>query len=382
MPIQPVQFLDRRDGNRLLQDIIAGQNASLTNVLSSAVQLTRDANSNQLNQELGALRAIESARDFSENRFRDRRNFEETTFRDRRDFIEGVRRFQALDADRDAARGLQAELGRARLDISRQGLGLQSRGLALRERESDFRFGELNRQREEELFRLDQLDLARARAEIASDPALFAERNPTLSGAELEERRQIELGSVQRDFLFLDRPNLARAVTPTGAGRSILPSIRDEQAQILADEAQGLIEGGDLENGLQRLVEARASAEPGSPTEALIGEQIRQRQGVPPEQLSATAAESSFNIFNSNRTKDFGDTNYEAEVQAVLSAGSRESYARSVPEGLDDRRDADRRAQTRAAFYDAVRASSATDRLRVRAGDDPFAGILPPIEVE
>ena len=102
MPLSPVSFLERGGGNQLLKGLLSGSQVSLTQALSDAVQLTRDANSNQLSQE----------KDFLQERQFDR------TFR------EGVRQFDITDDDRDDDRALATELGRGGLDVKRGGLEL------------------------------------------------------------------------------------------------------------------------------------------------------------------------------------------------------------------------------------------------------------------
>jgi hypothetical protein len=114
MPLTAAQNLSPQVPNSLTA-LLQGSGQALTGALSNAVQLGRDAVNNQVQQERSLLteqraeinlanRRSEQGRD----QFNRDRSFARDVLTSDRAFGENQRQFNALDADRDASRGIQA----------------------------------------------------------------------------------------------------------------------------------------------------------------------------------------------------------------------------------------------------------------------------------
>ena len=270
MPIRDIQF-QPRGGNALLQGILDGQRVSLSGALASAVQLTRDANNNQVVQERDVLDGQRFERTFAENRFRDRRDFSRRVQVQDRDFGERVRQFNAIDADRDASRALQAELGRGSLGLQRARLAIAQRDSNLRAREGEARLNEFSRRVEQDIE-----DRERGRAlldelNIVSDPDRFAANLPVnlRTGTDIEDLRTRRLGEIERELEFIGQSRLAGSVEED-LDRTILPprTERGVEAERLINEAQNLEADGDFLGASELYAQAAASAPQGSPVAA------------------------------------------------------------------------------------------------------------------
>jgi hypothetical protein len=352
MPLSPVSFLER-GGNQLLQGLLSGSQVSLTKALSDAVQLTRDSNSNQLSQE---------------NSFLKERQFDST-------FREGVRQFDITDDDRDAARELTGELGRGNLDVARGGLDLKRRDLQI------------------EIDKEEALDSIRERERIASDPSAWEAHyrimSPESNAVQVARAREQELDSISKDYARYDADNNALLAIQGKAAVGLLPGStpRDDVARDTAELGIDFINKGNFVEGAAHLARALAEATPGSGQHAYIDSALKslaakQAARNVGSSISMEAATESLDIYTKHGSASFGDSkSFSEEVVEVLASETKKDYINKEPEARSAGRgptatELDTRRKNRAAFYDAVTASSRKDRWNAEREGDPFASQL------
>lgn len=365
MPLSEIKFVTRGNNN-LLEGILNRQTVSLSDALNDAVQLTRDANNLQAGQERTALSEIRFDRSFREGQFRDRRDFDRRTFTEDRTFGENVRQFNALDADRDADRGLRAELGRGNL-------ALAGRRTALAEREGKSRIAtnDLRRRNEETIFNL------RAAAAAGDLPQRSAEEQETL----------------RRGGQAFNLPGVVSAVDGSG----ILPPKPDAAASSeLSTIAALRLEDGDLDEAEVRATEAVAVAPENSREHAravsvLTISRERKREAAALQDAQnklegkgAAISQKALQLFNDNKNTSFNPAStFEREAESALTAKTRDAYIRAgEDQAVKDPRTGrvgkltpsqkDARAKKRGEFYDSVRATSSNQRRRASQTQDPY----------
>lgn len=351
MPLSPVSFLERGGGNQLLQGLLSGSQVSLTQALSDAVQLTRDANSNQLSQE----------KDFLQERQFDR------TFR------EGVRQFDITDDDRDADRALATELGRGGLDVARGGLEISRDELKI---ETD---------------KEAALDSIRARERIAEDPLAFRsqymEWNPDATQMDVEKARERELNSITRDYARHEATDSAQLAHNSKGLVGLLPPAtpRDDTARETATLGIDFITDGNFVEGKAHLDKALAQATPGSGDHAYILSASKSLEAVQAAKnagnsISMEAATEALDIYTKHKPAAFDTSpNFAMEVAAILAAETKEKYIDSgapTKRGKVTPAELGTRRKNRAALYEAVIAASRADLNKARARTDPFASVL------
>lgn len=378
MPLRPIEFVGR-GGNTLLNSLLSGATVSLNRALSDGVQLTRDATSNQLVQERNALGEIRFDRQFREDQFRDRRNFDRRVFTEDRGFAENVRQFNVTAEDRDQDRSLRAELGRGNLGIARERLGLE------RERQDLFlRQGEANLERSEFLFEQDQdtarrLEENRQREAVANDPVDFRNfvaqdpDNP-LSDDQIEEIRQRELEAVAREYEFLGRPRSAAFALGDSADIGVLPprTPRDQEAERILIDAQGLVRSGDFAGAARELARAEATALPNSPTAAAIAQtktnaEARRDAYAAGLTRSSESADKVVDLYTKHRSTLFPEKSMRQALSEAQSSVSFQEFLEANPFSPTDAATSETPAQqaTRegrlAEFFYASRTTSPDD---------------------
>jgi hypothetical protein len=388
MPLGSVSFLNR-GGNEILQGILSGQNVSLTSALSGAVQLTRDASSNQLAQETAFLGERRFDRGFREAQFVDRRDFSRNVFSQDRAFGENVRQFNVNDRARGQELALRAELGRGQLEVARGGLELNRdrTEMYLRQGEQQIQRGDLLLEQAQS--KEDQLEAVREQERLLNDPVALAAANPGLSPEELSTVRARGLNEVEREYTFLGRDASARLAGGEADTLGVLPgrTPADDAAGNLVTEADTLAATGDLAGSLTTLARAQATAVKGSPMEAAI---IQQR-AIVASQLTA-AGEDSESLISANAANDlflegkatvFGEsTTIDKEIAKVREAVTAEDYARdesdlplrSREKLTSAQRDA--RVKKRLEFFFNVERSSDVDINRAKSKSDPNSSYL------
>ncbi len=392
MPLRPIEFAGSGGGgNALLQGIINGQNMSLTSALSGAVQLTRDASSNQLAQENTLLEERRFDRTFRESQRVDERNFDRSVFSGDRAFSEGVRQFNIVDKDRDASLNLRAELGRGQLGIATENLNLN------RDRtELAIRRGEAELSRHTGVFKQEDMDREqvadlRSRAEIANDPVAFAAQTKFegIPAAEVEVIRARELENVGLGFNLVGFPQVGKNVSERAASADLLPprTRQDTAASALVIKAAQQSADGDLPASLVTLARAAETASEGSPEQAAIIQQkvitAAQLSSTPELSESLVSAITASEIYAGGMDTVFSgtDSTFAEEVEAVLSSDTASGYARTLaaPKRREDKltkSQSDARAKKRLEFYYSVKNASPSDLIRARSKGDPHESYL------
>lgn len=374
MAIAPIRI--DNSGNQILRQIIAGQNVTLRDVLAKGVQGNRDLLNNQANQEAAFLNERRFNRNFREQQLRDRRDYARGVETSDREFGEGIRQFNVLDSDRDAARNLSAELGRGNLGVARGGLELRKK-----ESEQKLAIGDVNLQRGKSLLEREEeskkeLSLFRERERIANNPDLyanqFAEGTPK---SVIEEQRSIELSQLARDAQYLnlrDISQLNKGASDAVADTVYVETPRDVEARGVFERAQE-IAATDPQGASELLNAAVSLAGADSPVTAQVqayAENLNAEIGLSMEgsSVSTKAGESAVEIYESGRSRFF-DGNKSTLKKERDSARSltRSEYINMPPANDENDQDPlsdaqkDARRKERAKFWDSSRATSDAD---------------------
>jgi len=375
MAIAPIRI--DNSGNQILRQIIEGQNVTLRDVFAKGVQGNRDLLNNQANQEAAFLNERRFDRNFREQQLKDRRDYARDVETSDRAFGEGIRQFNVLDSDRDAARNLSAELGRGNLAVAREGLGLRTR-----ETEQKLAIGNVNLQRGKSLLEKEEeskkeLSLFRERERIANNPDLyanqFAEGTPK---SVVEENRSIELAQLARDAQYLnlrDISQLNKDSSDAVADTVYVETARDVEAGGIFRRAQELA-ATDPQGAIELLDAAATLAGAGSPVTAQVQaykENLAAEIGLSMEgsSVSSKAGESVVDIYESGRSRFFdGDKSTLKKERDSARSLTRSKYINMPPVEGDDGDDGDlspaeedARRKARAKFWDSSRATSDAD---------------------
>ncbi len=411
MPIKDGTVLTRN--NELLSGILGRQSVSFSQSLSAVTQSNRD----QINRQAGQERSFLGERRFftqlQENQFKDRRNFKEATFQDRRNFgrkvlesdrgfAENVRQFNVQDANADASRGLQRELGFA--NLSRQ-----DRRLDLAEKDSnrnfDLRFNADSRAGEESVARIAQInsgtELNNFKINESSDDAITAEINDqrdvddaleTISTP--EKFKASLLYDPNSKDPEADRLRLKRAIV-IKSDQLRQGRVDTSEARAGLDEAAKLRGQGQYEQAEQVAsrvyAQAKASGQTSIASEALTlttqlsdkrKDILKDTDSADPsgDRARSTKANESFESartiyernFSKDNSKSFGNS-LNDEIRTALSSSSELNY---VSQNSSNQSPADK--QNRRQFYKHVQVLIATGQLntilRKNTSVDDFIG--------
>ena len=270
MPIKDGNIVFDRTG--LLAGILNRTSVSFSGALNAASQANRDQINLQQSQFTNFLGERRFDRTFKENQFKDRRNFAEDSFRDKRNFGEKVRQFNVNDANVDASRSLQRELGFARLEredarigISRDQLSLSNRRFDQSILESNDRIDTNRINREFSQTKLDNFNDTQTEVEEAERYAneLFGENYQPLLGetpADTEIEKAGVLAVLKKANSPLYDKYSARIATKNNQNQALINADKDRGAMDSNDLALQDLASGDFVSGIARASDAQALA--------------------------------------------------------------------------------------------------------------------------